>query len=128
LGLGWRAHIFAFLFDVNSQEVIKNVTQNQDLLSKIKDKFYSFIATTGLGKDLHPSPFQQKEWLNNIAAPKLNITINKEEQDVIVNSIDDLYKSIGINSYREKLDNELTNGNFNKPEKMNWPNTYKGLY
>ncbi|MFY8160896.1 MAG: hypothetical protein ACOVNU_06160, partial [Candidatus Kapaibacteriota bacterium] len=35
--------IFAFLFDVNSQEVTKNVTQNQDLLSKIKDKFYSLL-------------------------------------------------------------------------------------
>lgn len=38
--------IFAFLFDVNSQEVTKNVTQNQDLLSKIKDKFYSLLFET----------------------------------------------------------------------------------
>jgi hypothetical protein len=93
-----------------------------------KDKFYSFIATTGLGKDLHPSPFQQKEWLNNIAAPKLNITINKEEQDNIVNSIEDLYKALGANKIRTKFDDQLEVGNFNKPKKMNWPNTYKGLY
>ena len=94
-----------------------------------RDKFYRFtIDRDGAGKDLHPTPFQQKEWLNNILAPRLNITINKEDQDVIVNSIDDLYKSVGINSYRTKFDDQLTSGNFNKPEKMNWPNTYKGLY
>jgi hypothetical protein len=79
-------------------------------------------------EDLHPTPKMHLEWIKDNLADLLDISIDFEELDKTVNSIDDLYDSYGKNRQRLEFDNQLTNGNFYQPKNMEWPKTYKGIF
>lgn len=93
-----------------------------------KDKFYKFIDTKSKLPitDFHPTSWLHNTWIEKNLKNK-TVNIDRAAIEIVVNSVEKLYNNIGKNKSRHDFDDQLQDGNFFKPEKMSWPNTYKGL-
>ena len=93
-----------------------------------KDRFYRFIDSKQTPIfDYHPSPWLFNRWIEKNLQNK-GINTDSVAIELIVNSVEKLYDNVGLNKIRHDFDHRLQNGDFSKPEKMSWPNTYKGIH
>jgi hypothetical protein len=94
-----------------------------------KDKFFRFRDPKNVYTiDYHPTPYLYQKWLDTWAEDRLEITMDRAGQDLIVNSVENMYEQKGKNKLRDNFDDLLCKGDFKKPVNMHWPNFGKGFH
>lgn len=76
--------------------------------------------------DFHPTPRQHSRWLQEELVPKLQLAnIDKTAHEQIVNSIEELHNRHWRN--KEVFEMLLGKSKFEVPNKLTWPNFYRGF-